>query len=123
MSGSHASPTPSLSESAWLGFATSGQLSTLLFTPSPSVSGSHASPTPSPSISAWLGFATSGQLSTPLSTPSPSLSGLQSTTPKYVPEMSGEFNLICTGCPFTLHGPERLNGTVKGCEGQMLFVN
>jgi hypothetical protein len=37
--------------------------------------------------------------------------------------MSGEPNLIDTDCPFTLHGPERLKGTVGGSEGQMLFVN
>ena len=66
---------PSLSKSSCLGFAAAGQLSALLFTPSPSVSVLegvlHASPTPSLSESAWLGFATSGQLSTLLFTPSP----------------------------------------------------
>ena len=53
---SHGSPTPSWSRSAWVGFATVGQLSQLSPMPSPSRSwaGSdgqtpHASPVPSPS--------------------------------------------------------------------------
>src|SRR4029453_12173469 len=63
---SQTSPKPSPSVSVWLGFASFGQLSDALGTPSPSRSASQASPRPSPSMSLCVGFATVGQLSEPV---------------------------------------------------------
>src|SRR5262245_24473111 len=77
--GSHASPTPSPSASAWSGFASVGQLSTSSHTPSWSKSPlpaqtSQASPTPLPSLSTCRGSGTSGQSSHASPMPSPSVS-------------------------------------------------
>ena len=71
---SQASPTWSLSISSCNGSKSSGHLSSLLRTPSPSLSTSHRSPTPSQSVSIWSGSNTVLQASHLLPTPSPSLS-------------------------------------------------